>query len=203
MTLHLGRRAAVFLPLLLAACADDENPAPVMRRDFPPLRYGYLPTISLNTQRVEVAGEFVPPDGDDEVIGVSPVNVGNTLLAMAHDRLKPVATGGVATFRILNASITRHRDTLNGMLAVRLDVSNADGGNTGFVEARVTGTRSDPIRDLRAAVYDLFKSMMSDLNVELEYQIRNKLRDWIVEPAVGAPVVPRPPDLPVKPPPGM
>src|ERR1035438_3578157 len=100
MTLRLTRRAALCLPLLLASCGDDDAPAPVARRDFPPLRYGYLPVISLNVQRVETAEGFVPPSDGDEVSGLSPVNLGDTLFAMARDRLKPVATSGVATFRI-------------------------------------------------------------------------------------------------------
>jgi hypothetical protein len=185
---RLARRTALFLPLLLAACGDeDEAPAPVVRRDFPPLRYGYLPPIPLNVQRVEMAEGFIPPSGDEEVSGASPANLADTLFAMARDRLKPVAMSGTATFRILTASITRHRDTVNGELVVRLDVSDADGGNSGFAVARVTATHSGPIADIHGAVYDMLKSMMDDLNVELEYQIRNKLRPWVVDTSTQPP----------------
>jgi hypothetical protein len=188
MTLRLVRRATLFLPLLLASCGDDdERPALRIRRDFPPLRYGYLPPISLNVQRVEMAEGFIPASGDDEVSGSSPVNMADTLFAMARDRLKPVAMTGTATYRILTVSITRHRDTLNGLLAVRLDVSDADGGSSGFAEARVTANHSGPIPDQRAAVYDMFKKMMDDMNVELEFQLRNKLRGWIVAPPADQP----------------
>ena len=183
MTLPLPRRFALFLPLCLVSCGDDDAPPPVVRRDFPPLRYGYLPPINMNLQRVEMAEGFIPATGDDEVSGASPVSLADTLFAMARDRLRPVATTGTATFRILTASIARRRDTLNGVLAVRVDVVDADGGSSGFAIARVTATHTGSISDLRAAVYDMVKSMMDDMNVELEYQLRNKLRAWIVEPA--------------------
>jgi hypothetical protein len=202
MTRDLVRRVVLFLPWLLAACGDDdEPPQPRVRRDFPPLRYGYLPPISLNVQRVEMAEGFVPPSGDDEVSDASPVSFSDTLYAMARDRLKPVATIGTATFKILTASVTRHRDTLNGVLAVRLDVSDADGGNSGFAEARVNANHSGSVSDLRAAVYDILKSMMDDMNVELEYQLRNKLRAWVIDTApTPAPPPASAPDLPPPPP---
>jgi hypothetical protein len=201
--LTLTRRAALLLPLLLAACGDDEAPAPAVRRDFPPLRYGYLPPIRLNVERVEMAEGFVAPTGDEEIIGSSPIDPAATLFAMARDRLKPVATSGIATFSVRATSIVRHRDTLNGVLAVRLDIRDGDGTNTGFAEARVTANHSGPVKDQRGIVYDMLKSMMDDMNVELEYQLRNKLRNWVVDPpAAPSPVDPaaKLPPPPVPPP---
>jgi hypothetical protein len=185
MTVRLTRRLVLFLPLLSASCGDDQRAAP-LRTNFPPLRYGYLPPINLNVQRVEMAGDYVPPSGDNQVGDPS---MADTLYAMARDRLKPVATGGVATFRIVTASITRRGSTLNGELAVRVDVHNADDTNSGFAEAHASATHNGPISDLRGTAYDMMKSMMDDMNVELEFQLRNKLRAWIVEP-VAAPSPP-------------
>src|SRR4051812_47151173 len=101
MVLSLNRRVAVMLSILLAACGDDERPAP-KRGIFSPLRYGYLPPINLNVQRVEMAeGVTWPPIGNGEVIGFSPVDPAETLFAMARDRLKPVSTSGTARFGVL------------------------------------------------------------------------------------------------------
>ena len=179
MRLCIARRAVLLMPLLLAACGDDEEaPVPETGGDFPPLRYGYLPPIKLGVQRVETARDFVLPTGEDEMIGLSPVSPIDTLYAMARDRLQPVAQSGTATFRVVTASITRQHDTLNGVLAVRLDVR--DGDDNGYVVARVTASHSSKNASRRAAVYDLLKSMMFQMNVELEYQVRNKLKAWVV-----------------------
>jgi hypothetical protein len=209
MTLRLTRRATLLLPLLVAACGDDDEvPAPAARHDFPPLRYGYLPPIKLNVQRLEMAGDFTLPTGADEMIGFSPVDPVDTLDAMARDRLKPVAQNGIASFSILTASITRRRDTMNGVLAVRLDVHNGDNRASGYAEARVIATHSGTVSDQRGAVYDMLKSMMSDMNVELEYQLRNKLKSWVADdqaaprPApASAPSAPEPVDPSAEPPP--
>jgi hypothetical protein len=199
MRLRLTRRAALLMPLLLAACGgEEEAPAPEVGGDFPPLRYGYLPPIKLNVQRVETARGFVPPIGEDEMIGLSPVDPVDTLYAMARDRLQPVAQSGTATFRVVTTSITRHHDTLNGVLAVRLDVR--DGDNAGYVVARVTANHSSNITSRRAAVYDLLKSMMFQMNVELEYQLRNKLKAWVVNPQAAPAPASAPQAQPTPPP---
>jgi hypothetical protein len=196
MAFRLNRRAALLLPLLLASCGDDDEVTPPrVRRDFPPLRYGYLPPIKLNVQRMQTAEGPAPARDDEEIIGTSPVDPAETLFAMARDRLKPVGENGTATFRVLTTSITRHHDTLRGVLAVRLDVRNGD--DTGYAEARVTATHAGPVTDQAAAIYDMLKTMMFDMNVELEYQIRNKLRSWVVDaraqpPRSPAPVAPAP-----------
>jgi len=196
MTYRLTRRITFLLPFLLGSCGDDEGPAAPIRRDFPPLRYGYLPPINVNVQRLETTGDFVPPTGDDEVADPS---TAETLYAMARDRLKPVGNSGTATFRVVTASTIRHHDTLNGTLVVRLDISDAGGLNAGFAEARATANHTGPMPDVRAAAYDLLKTMMDSMNVELEYQLRNKLRPWIVD--VPTEAVPQPVDPSVKLPP--
>ncbi|MSP00345.1 MAG: hypothetical protein EXR07_04735 [Acetobacteraceae bacterium] len=195
----LSRRAALFLPPLLAACGGDEPSRPPPRGNFPPLRYGFLPPIGLNVQRVEMAEGFIRPAGDGEL---SDGSAAETLFAMARDRLKPVAPNGTAMFRIVTASIARRRDTLNGTLAVRLDVRNEDGTSSGYAEARVNAEKTGPISDQRTAAHEMLKALMDDMNVELEFQIRSKLRAWIVEPPVE-PVPPAPinPSVKIPPPP--
>ena len=176
----LTRRALVLSPVLLAACGGDPEPPRPSRGSFPPLRYGYLPPLNLNIQRLAMGEGFVPPAGEAEVSPLAPVNVVDTLFAMARDRLKPAGTGGLGTFRIQTASITRRGGTLNGTLAVRLDLRDAEESRTGFVEARVTAAKTG-IPDQRAALYDMLKSLMDEMNVELEYQIKRELRGWLVE----------------------
>lgn len=187
MTPGLARRAVLALPLLAAACGED-TVTPPPRREFPRLRYDYLPPIPLNIQRLELAEGFVPPSGDGEL---SDTSTAETIFAMARDRLKPMTANGTGRFRILAASISLRRDTLTGVLSVRLDVRNDDESNSGVAEARVTATKTGAIGDRRAAAYDMLKSLMDDLNVELEFQIRGQLRAWIYEPPAQTPAPPK------------
>ena len=184
MTPGLERRAFLAVPLLASACGGDGTVTPPPRREFPRLRYGYLPPIPLTVQRIEFADDFVRPSGNDEL---SDGSVAETILAMGRDRLKPMTANGTGRFRILAASISLRRDTLAGVLAVRLDVRNDDESHTGVAEARATATKTGAIGDRRTAVYDMLKSLMDDLNVELEFQIRSKLRGWIYEPPSQTP----------------
>jgi hypothetical protein len=86
-------------------------------------------------------------------------------------------------------------------LAVRVDVRDDDGTNTGFAEARVSAKHTGPVADQRAVLYDMMKSMMDNMNVELEYQLRNKLKSWLVDAPAEAtpPAVPVPPVPPPEP----
>lgn len=199
----LSRRAAMAVMLSLTSCAgdDDRDARRPATRDLPPLRYGYLPPIPLNVRRLEVDAGFAPPEGEAEIGGASPSRPAETLFAMAGDRLKPAGDAGLALFQVDTASIARRGDTLSGVLAVRLTVKKGD--DSGFAEARVVASRTGPIGTPRAAAYDMLKSMMDDMNVELEFQIRDKLRGWIVEagpsasrPATSGLALPMPPPPP-------
>ena len=176
----MTRRAMLVPPLLLAACGGDPEPPRPSRGSFPPLRYGYLPPLTLNVRSLAMDERFVPPTGGAEVSQSAPVNVADTVLAMGRDRLKAAGTGGRGTFRIQTASIIRRGDTLDGTLAVRLDLRDAEDTSTGFVEARATAAKI-ALPDQRAALYDLLKSLMDEMNVELEYQIKRELRGWLME----------------------
>ena len=70
----------------------------------------------------------------------------------------------------------------------------------------MVSNHSGRVTNQRAALYDLLKSMMSEMNVELEYQLRNKLKAWVVnaqpEPAPAPQAQPAPPAAnPPEPPP--
>ena len=200
-------RAAIGLPFLLSACGSGGDKTRTAKGDFPPLRYGYLPPINLKVGRVILEDGFEPSAGAAEVSAASPVNLEETLRAMARDRLKATGRDGTATFRVETASIARRGDTLEGTLAVRLDLRDAAAANTGFAEARVTAAKTASTAEQRAVMYDMMKSMMENMNVELEYQVRHQLREWLADssPAPSAPASTVRPDallpLPVPPPP--
>lgn len=192
----LTRRAALLLPLLLAACGGEEP------HYFPPLRYGYLPPIRLNVSSIQIEQRFIPSGMPPDVTQFDPVTLSDALRAMAQDRLQAFGTTGRAVFVIQDASLVRQGDTISGSMDVVLDIYPADGApRAGFAEARVTRQFSGHIDDLRAKLYEMTKAMMDAMNVEFEYQIRNRLHDWLASGTAPVPAVQAQP-LDGSPPPG-
>lgn len=173
----LHRRTLLPL-LLLAACGET-----VLRRtSFPPLRYDYLTPIRLNVASVD----FPVPDPGVAPPAPSPVQPGAALRQMGQDRVSAGGSSGQAVFVIDQASIVASGRTLNGTLAVHLDVLAPDGTRAGFAEARVSRINTGN-GDIAGATYDMLKDMLDAMNVEFEYQVRRSLRDWLQETASDAP----------------
>jgi hypothetical protein len=178
--IRLPRRTALLLPWAVAACGGD---AP--SRAMPPLRYDYLPSLRLNVAAVDVGD--APPPGPVEA--QSPAPTGATLRQMALDRLAAGGSSGRAVFIIDAAQVDRNSGNLNGLMAVHLDILTADGARAGFAEARVSRS-STTGSDLRGALYDMTRQMMDDMNIELEFEIRRSLRDWLQDPTAAPPPPP-------------
>ncbi len=176
----LPRRTALLLPWAAAACGGD---APT--RAMPPLRYDYLAPLRLNVATVDV-GNAPPPS---PVEAQSPALLGATLRQMALDRLAAGGTSGRAAFTIDAAGVDRSSDHLDASMAARLEIFMDDGARAGFAEARVTRS-SITGGNLREALYDLTRLMMDDMNVELEFQVRRSLRDWLQDPTAAPPPAP-------------
>lgn len=186
----MKRRAAcclaLALPLLAAACASDGGSPPA--REFPPLRYDYLPPLDLNVASVEIGSNFVPaPEGPAALAPVSPVEA---LEQMARDRLRADGSSGKAVFVVDDASIVPVPGGLSGTMAVHLDVLTNDGTRAGYTEARVSQLYTGPLNDIRATDYDLIKQMMDRMNIELEFQVKRTLRDWLQQTQTAPPPAP-------------
>jgi len=170
------RRILLLLPLLVAACASEPPPT-----NFAPLRYEYLTPLRLNVGQIDVDDRWRPMSAAD-VGPLSPVPPVQALAQMARDRLKPAGSTARAVFTIDDASIIQNGDQLLGSLAAHVDIVSAEGARVGYAEARVARNKVGLGRaaQLPAALYDITKQMMEAMNVELEYQIRRNLKDWLV-----------------------
>ncbi len=161
---------------------------------FKPPSYAYLTPLRLNVGQIRIEDQAPPPDGPDQLAQNSPVPPDQALRQMAHDRLVAAGNSGTAVFTIDQASITgQPGGTLDGTLAVHLDIIGNSGGHSGYAEAHVsheyvpgTGHGSDA-GGLKAQLYALTNTMMQDMNVEFEYQLRRTLGDWLLD-ASGAPL---------------
>ncbi len=177
------RRAVLLLPLLLAACAGGE-PAPA--QSFRPLDFSYLPQLRLNVARVEVVQRFVPSEVPPSVLQFDPVSPAGALRRMGRERLKAFGSAGRAVFSVNNASLVQQGDVITGTFSVGLEIYTSNNTRAGFAEATVSRQRVGPVHDMAADLYALTRQMMNQMNVELEYQIRRSLHDWLVAPGASA-----------------
>ena len=180
---HVTRRLTLLLTLTLAACGSEREQA------YEPLRYNYLPPIQLNVASIDIEQRFFPSGAAPDVSNLAPVPPVEALKTMALDRLQAFGTGNKAVFGVLDGSLMRQNDVVIGSMAVSLTILDDHGAQAGYAEARVQSRHSGRIDTLRPVLYDMTKTMMADMNIEFEYQIRRSLKDWLTNGAApGTPV---------------
>ena len=140
--LRLTRRTSLLLPFLFAACGGEP-------RNFPPLRYNYLPPIRLNVGSFSVEQRFYPSGMPPDVTALDPVHPVEAVRAMAEDRLQAVGTTGQAVFAITNASLTKRGDVITCALAAVLEIYPTPGIRSGFAQAVVSRQHIGSVDDMR------------------------------------------------------
>jgi hypothetical protein len=182
---HLNRRFVLLLPLALAACGGGDDDDLV----FAPLRYNDLPPIQVKVATIAVEQRFMPSGVPPDVSNLDPAPPSEALKAMANDRLQAFGTANKAVFAVLDASMTRDEDAITGSLAVSLTIVDDNGVQMGYAEAHVHSRRTGQAHGIRPVLYDMTKTMMNDMNIEFEYQIRHNLKAWLTDAAApGTPV---------------
>jgi hypothetical protein len=182
---HLNRRFVLLLPLALAACGGGGDDDLV----FAPLRYNDLPPIQVKVATIAIEQRFIPSGVPPDVTNLDPAPPSEALKAMANDRLQAFGTANKAVFAVLDASMTRDEDEVTGSLAVSLTILDDNGTRLGFAEAHVHSRHTGEAHDIRSVLYDMTKTMMNDMNIEFEYQIRHNLKAWLTDAAApGTPV---------------
>jgi hypothetical protein len=169
---------ALLLPAIFAACSSEEEFSA-----FAPLRYDYLPPIGLNVAAIEIRQQYVPSGARPDVTAQDPVTPITALKTMAQDRLKAFGTSGRAVFAILDASLTQRGDMIDGSMLVSLTIVADDGQPVGAARAQVNRHESGNSGGLRRTLYEFTKTMMDTMNVEFEYQVRQTLKTFLIEPA--------------------
>ncbi|NHN89092.1 hypothetical protein GOB81_10670 [Acetobacter sp. LMG 1627] len=176
---------------LLAGCASDDDAVTV----FPPYQYSYLNQLHLNIATLQMADHATPGSVPGDESGQAPIPPDQALIQMAQQRLVAAGTTGSAVFTIDRASIVHEPGgMLAGRLDTHLDVLSSTGQQVGEAEAHVTREMKPDLSkgdaDSKANLYELTRQMMQDMNVELEFQIRHNLKDWLVDaggmPTAGA-----------------
>ena len=182
------KRLLLTLPLLvgLTACGASPTPEPA----YEPADYSYLPKVKLNVADIEINDSWAARGAKGHLEQLSPLQPRDALSNMAHERLITGGNHGKALFEPVDASILRGARTYDAHFAIRVSFSNDNGDKLGEVPIEVS--RSVPARDdtdatTRIALYNLVRDTMSDMNVELEYQLRRKMKDMLQSTSATAP----------------
>jgi hypothetical protein len=167
---------------VLVALAGCSSPPPP--QDFPPLSYSYLPPLVLKVANLNVVDDYVPSPDTVALLAQDPAPPAETLLEMLRHRVVASGAPGAGTVTIQNASVHRVDGTLTGAMTVDVNVSSPDGRSTGYAEATVSASRTAPGGDegggaMQAALYDLTKQLMENMNVQLQYQMQHNLGGWL------------------------
>ena len=188
---RICRRHALGLLLLpLASCVSEAPPPPV----YTPLDYAYLAPLRLNVARIEIDDSWTPP-GAQDLSALSPVQPVDALRRMLHERLLAAGNAGRALATIEDGSIVQGYGGLAGHFSVRLDIFTSGETPAAYAEASVARTLGVPpggSDTMQSALYTLTRQMMDDMNVELEYQVRRSLHDWLQDTNPAPSVVPAP-----------
>ena len=180
----IARRTVLLLPLFAAACASDEVP-----ENFPTPSYSYLTPLRLNVASIQIDDRTPPVPAGDRVMTLAPLRPADALKQMAIDRLAPGGTAGRAVFVIDQAWLRRVGDGVEGRMSVHLDIYAGGASRVGFAEAQVARRRvsTDTSENPRTVLYNFVTQMMSDMNVEFEYQVRRSLKEYLQDTSITAP----------------
>jgi hypothetical protein len=87
------------------------------------------------------------------------------------------------------AWIHRVGDALEGRMSVHLDIYAGGESRVGFAEAQVARRRvsTDTSENPRVVLYNFVTQMMSDMNVEFEFQVRRSLKEYLQDTATAVP----------------
>lgn len=162
---------------------------------FPAPNYDYLPRLNLSVARLSVHDQTITQQDNKSLIAQDPVSPVGALSLMARQRLHPTqipagSNTGSGAFIITQADMTSADEdqTLTGNFSVQLHLDDPSQNHHGQITAHVSRTSSfNRATSLRHHLYALTQSLMDDMNVELEYQIRKNLADWLTD-ASGAPL---------------
>jgi hypothetical protein len=189
---------------LLAACQNGPG-----RPTYPQLSYAHLAPIRLNVADVQVERVYASPGTKPNVEQLFPVPPADAAERWARERLAAAGADGVATVKILQASVvevalprtqgmrgaftTDQTERYDGVLEVAVEVSSRTTGRRAMVSSRAQRSRTVPeditLNEREKVWFEMTEALMNDLNASLERQIYDNLGPFVVAPGTsGAPV---------------
>jgi hypothetical protein len=183
--------------LAVAILAGCETALPL--NEFADLRYNHLPPIRLDAVRIDVVEQYKSVGARPYVEHEFPHRPAALAARWADDRLKAVGTGNLVRFTILKGSVVEvplartggvkgvftidQSEQYDGTLSVRIEIIGPGGRQLAYVASTATVSRSVPeditLADREKVWFRLTESMMNELNVSLERQIKQHFKAWL------------------------
>ena len=180
--------AALVLTLALAGCSSAPPPAP----EFPRITFQSKPPFRIEVAHIDIDRSYDVPRSAPHVAHLFPESPAQAARNWAVDRLRASGKSGVLHVSIqtadaievplprttgLRGAFTRDQSEQYVVtVALRLELSDPATGRSAVVDARAERTAStaedSSMNDRRALWYRMTDGVMSDLDQELERQIR-------------------------------
>ncbi|MBI1244983.1 MAG: hypothetical protein GC202_08255 [Alphaproteobacteria bacterium] len=180
----------------LAACGD----APKLPQ-FPPLTYASLGRFTFEAERFEIAQDYKPPLAPPNVEHLFQQRPTDALRQWATDRLAVTGRGErYVRFVIIDAHVTEtelpratgvratftneQAQRYDGRIEAAIEVRQIRGNfRDGFATAAATRSRTVAeditLNDREGVWYDMVQQMMTDVNAELDRQIRANMQRFM------------------------
>tara|TARA_B110000438_G_C15676686_1_gene590514 strand:+ start:51 stop:638 length:588 start_codon:yes stop_codon:yes gene_type:complete len=192
-------RLAVFANLiafafLLAGCTTE-----LQKPGFSQISFAHMQPISLNVARVEVENKYISPAKHPNVEYKFPASPAAVASNWARDRLRAVGPSGVARVIVRRASVvevplkrttgvrgafTRDQsERYDAIIDMMVELRDANGEVRVTAESTAKHSRSVSenisLIDREKVWFEMTETMMGDLNIALEEQIRLHMTEWI------------------------
>lgn len=185
--------AAGFLAAL-TACETTLPP-----RTFPDLRYNHLAPIRLDAVRVDVIQLYKSTGAKPYVEHEFPAKPASVAAQWATDRLQAAGVNNIVRVSITNGAVvevplkrtdgvkgvftTDQSERYDGTLEIKIEIVGPSGQQLASVSTQAKRSRTVPenitLANREKIWFRMTESMMNDLNLSLERQIRKHFSQWL------------------------
>lgn len=178
----------------LTACETTLPP-----RAFPELRYNHLAPIRLDAVRVDVIETYRSAGTKPYVEHEFPTRPATVAAQWGRDRLIAAGVNNVVRVTIVNGAVvevplkrttgvtgvftTDQSERYDGTLEIKIEIIGSDGRQLASVSAQAKRSRTVPenitLAERERGWFRMTESMMNDLNLSLERQIRQHFATWL------------------------
>ena len=184
----------ILVTFFVSGCAAE-----LQKSGFPQISFAHLKPISLDVARVEVENNYVSPETRPFIEHEFPASLAALAMNWASDRLNAVGSSDVLRVMVRRASVVEvplprsgglegmfrrdQSERYDAVIELRAEIRDEAGNSRVTVETKVS--RSQTVAENISLIerdkiwFDMTEAMMSDLNAELEKQIRIYMKKWI------------------------